>query len=546
MYTLYNGTTQNVNFALDASGNGAVYSVPYQNLDQRAITLQGYFSPPTTGTYSLTFTSTDDIAYVYLGTTAYTTWGEGNQNIRNIQGATNAITQVFNAGTLYPITILYANGGYGGSLAMSITNPAGTVATDTTGYFFQPICSTGVFTTWQSINSTYQTTTTYYTGAATTTISTIQPSGTVSGTYVVEAPLPTWPCSNQAIVITNNALYYFDTVANQATSLIASNVGNPQGGFYDNGIGYNINDNYLYGTTTSTTAPEVFQIGSNGQIVNITTLQANVYGFSAGDVDASNQYWLFAGNNGYAQVSLAPANFGVVVSQGTATAPTYITDAVYLSGGGDALWSVNVVNAANVTLLRFDRTAKTWSTAVTYSLLTGNTGTAFTSMWAMSSTTFEALDVTTSQLWQFSVTGGAPVFITNVTLASSTSRDGARCLNNLPAAASAASTLVTAVRTTTTTTTTSSSSSAALPATTTANAGVCPAGYVINLLGLCILNLNAVTNPTTQQIVVASATGTATIRSSTSSSSSRASTSTAAAAGGCPAGTTLNLLGICI
>ncbi|KAF1969066.1 hypothetical protein BU23DRAFT_653709, partial [Bimuria novae-zelandiae CBS 107.79] len=125
-----------------------------------------------------------------------------------------------------------------------------------------------------------------------------------------------------------------------------------------------------------------------------------------------------------------PADFGAVISYGTAVAPMYIFDWVYLPSGGAALWTVNVINRAYVSLMRFDQTSHVWTQAANYTLLTGNGATAFRAMWAVSTTAFQAFDGNANQLWQFSISGVAPVLISTTALASSYVRlDGAQCLS---------------------------------------------------------------------------------------------------------------------
>jgi hypothetical protein len=138
---LWSGVTNNINFAVTA-GTGIVYGTT-RNTNQVAILYRGFFSPPTTGNYTLRFTLADDLTYLWMGATVTSsTWGELNYLSRDtyFSPSRNPLSQNFVAGQLYPIVILYGSGNGDAGLQLSITTPAGTVVTDTTGYFLQPIC----------------------------------------------------------------------------------------------------------------------------------------------------------------------------------------------------------------------------------------------------------------------------------------------------------------------------------------------------------------------------------------------------------------------
>lgn len=276
----------------------------------------------------------------------------------------------------------------------------------------------------------YQTSTTYGSLTYTTTISTVAPSGTAAGTYIVQQPLPTWLCSSSAVLVQENTVYSVNTSTSNITQL-GPTVNNVPGAAYLNNIGYNVADNYIYGVTTGS-PPYLFRLGSNSQFVTLSTVSAAVSTtgvWNAGEVDTNSQLWLFSGSTHWARVSLTPANFGSVVASGITTAPADINDWVYLTAGGQALWSVNLVSSIlsnSIRILRFDETAHTWSTFATYSLLTGNTATNFNAIWAVSSTSFQASDHATGQVWEFSISGAAPRLV-GTTSSPGNYRDGARC-----------------------------------------------------------------------------------------------------------------------
>jgi hypothetical protein len=120
----------------------------------------------------------------------------------------------------------------------------------------------------------YQTSTIYGSLSYTTTISTIAPSGTAAGTYVVQQPLPTWPCSSSAILVQENTVYSVNTSTSNITQL-RSTINNMLGAAYLNNISYNVADNYIYGAITGSPL-YLFRLGSNSQFVTLLTVSAAV------------------------------------------------------------------------------------------------------------------------------------------------------------------------------------------------------------------------------------------------------------------------------
>ena len=276
------------------------------------------------------------------------------------------------------------------------------------------------------------------TGAAAVSTQPASPTATSTQCCTCQ-PLPTWPCATSPYLSSNNSVYSINTNTGTGATL-QSTIGSLSSGNLLASIGYNVQDSYIYGAT-STNPANLVRLGSNGQLQNLTTLPAadSYYGWSSGDVDLSGHLWLFSAQSTWAQVSLRAADFGAVISYGTtALAPTYIFDWVYLPAGGAAMWSVDVVDGTKVVLVRFDQTNHTWTTAATYRLVTGNKATTFTAIWAVSATAFQALDTMTNQLWQFSINGVAPVLIKNGLLSSYSRADGARCLLGLDSSTSPA------------------------------------------------------------------------------------------------------------
>jgi hypothetical protein len=141
---LYSGATNNINFYL-TGGSGTLYGTPNRNFLTTAIIYQGFFMPPTTGNYTLSFSGNDDIAYLWMGAAVTNaTWGQTNYFVREsyFTPTIASISQSFAYGRLYPIVMLVANVAGDGSLTLNILTPGGITLSDTTGYFLQPGCST--------------------------------------------------------------------------------------------------------------------------------------------------------------------------------------------------------------------------------------------------------------------------------------------------------------------------------------------------------------------------------------------------------------------
>jgi hypothetical protein len=206
---LWSGVTNNINFAVTA-GTGAVYGTT-RNTNQVAIVYTGFFSPPTTGIYTLRFSLADDVTYLWMGSTVTSsTWGELNYLMRDtfFVPARHPVSQNFIAGQLYPIVILWGSGNGDAGIRLNITTPAGTVVTDTTGYFLQPICESSGLST-----ATNQPTTSI--ACAPTGIQYInRPAPTASGTFN--------PNNYSPATAIPYSYYYFQGVTDELSSSVSA------------------------------------------------------------------------------------------------------------------------------------------------------------------------------------------------------------------------------------------------------------------------------------------------------------------------------------
>lgn len=112
----------------------------------------GYFTPPTTGTYTF-YTSSDDGSGVWIGDIASATTGRTaanavvNNNLGGGQGNTERSGTIsLVAGTVYPIRIVHEEGNGGDNLTFSWAGPGIAKTTDLNTYFKTPGLSTSNLT----------------------------------------------------------------------------------------------------------------------------------------------------------------------------------------------------------------------------------------------------------------------------------------------------------------------------------------------------------------------------------------------------------------
>ncbi|KAF2232552.1 hypothetical protein EV356DRAFT_534481 [Viridothelium virens] len=124
---------------------------PPFDIDGIAIVFQGYFVPPTSGTFTFTVEPNDDDHFwLWTADNALgSNWQDGNQDLFHyFANPSESYSANLEAGKLLPVTILWLNAGNPdavpgpGAIHFDITSPDGTQVEDTTG-FFAPVDTCG-------------------------------------------------------------------------------------------------------------------------------------------------------------------------------------------------------------------------------------------------------------------------------------------------------------------------------------------------------------------------------------------------------------------
>ncbi len=140
---LYSGAVEDINFAVPGSGVGPAYGSSSLNTTYTTFVYHAFLIAPQDGSYTFTFQNVDDIAYLWLGSKAYSTWSESNYDVKAVfRNTPGTETLALVVGTCYPVTILFADAQGASVLDFTVTLPNGTAVTDTTGLLVQPSCST--------------------------------------------------------------------------------------------------------------------------------------------------------------------------------------------------------------------------------------------------------------------------------------------------------------------------------------------------------------------------------------------------------------------
>ncbi|CAJ2504070.1 Uu.00g114640.m01.CDS01 [Anthostomella pinea] len=179
-------------------------------------------------------------------------------------------------------------------------------------------------------------------------------------------------------------------------------------GTMTNAMGYNSLDNYLYASnyvnTTNANTWTLIRIGGTGAYTNVTSLPTApaAQNWLVGDVDESGQYWASYYGQQWFQLDLKPgsATYGQVVASGTASPSLQVVDWAYVPGAGNYLWALGYNSAlTSTTLMRFDRTAHTWTALTNFGNVAGQN--TFGAVYAGPNQTLLGTENTSGQLWKF-------------------------------------------------------------------------------------------------------------------------------------------------
>ncbi|KAF3903687.1 Zonadhesin [Arthrobotrys entomopaga] len=212
--------------------------------------------------------------------------------------------------------------------------------------------------------------------ASSTYITTVYPFTTVLPTETVTVLTyihptashgPLVPCSPEGYVIGNADFYSVDYLTGNLT-MIASNI---NGGVLLNSVGYNVLDDYIYGTEATGNIVRVAFDGTTS-VVNIGTKFPS---HNLGDVDTDGQYWISSAGKNWSHIDLNPQSptFGTLRATGFTTSISSLGygpgDWTYVPGAGQYMWAIVAPSGLTSTggtpppgtaIARFSMTSHTW------------------------------------------------------------------------------------------------------------------------------------------------------------------------------------------
>jgi hypothetical protein len=196
-----------------------------------------------------------------------------------------------------------------------------------------------------------------------------------------------------------------------------------------NAIGYNVLDNFIYGTQGSTST--IIRIAADGTSSTVAGADSPPPASNVGDIDGNGMYWVSASGGKWSQIDLFPgsATYGKTVSKGTATPlGLQIADWVYIPIAGEYLYSVGLNSTSSgVSMIRFSMASKAWEKVANYPTL--KSVSTLGAQYGMNNGTLWASDNKSGDIWQFPIDGSSPFKVSKGP--SSASNDGARCVLNL-------------------------------------------------------------------------------------------------------------------
>ncbi|KAH8884383.1 hypothetical protein GQ53DRAFT_880143, partial [Thozetella sp. PMI_491] len=200
-------------------------------------------------------------------------------------------------------------------------------------------------------------------------------------------------------------------------------------------IGYDVADGFIYGVVQNSTTANILRMSRDGLSSTGPALPAPPSGaiWQVGDVDEKYQFWFSNQGQQWNRVDMTPGSktYATIVASGTATPSYQLYDWAYVPGGGDFLWSVGRdTNSATSNLVKFNRTAATWTTVRGYNNVTGTN--FWGALYASADGFLYGSENTSGQVWKFPVTnftlGTSPIKIANGP--ASNLNDGAHCANS--------------------------------------------------------------------------------------------------------------------
>ncbi|KAL2214416.1 hypothetical protein CC79DRAFT_1353080 [Sarocladium strictum] len=243
-------------------------------------------------------------------------------------------------------------------------------------------------------------------------------------------PVPTLRCDRFGYLIQDQTLYRVN-ISTGVTTQVRDQVG-PVGQV--NAIGYNTQDNYLYGIARNGTANVLLQIGGDGSSkVIASNIPDTNNDYNAGDFTADGHLWISSGGNAWAEIDLSDptsSTYGMVINSGDATDSRDATgsglvyDWVSLPSYPGSLYALTVANP-NTYLLAWSTSTHEWSLVKNYGVIDG--AGAIGAAYSTNNGTFYAMGNQSGNV--FAVNVGDPDEEPTVvsTAPQSSLNDGARC-----------------------------------------------------------------------------------------------------------------------
>lgn len=256
---------------------------------------------------------------------------------------------------------------------------------------------------------------------------------------IVQTPLPTLNCDPSGYLVQVSNLYRVNITTGVVTT-IKSGMAIGSRTLKMNAMGYNVADNFLYAATFDAAPYDLIRISGTGDCVNMGSLNIS-FTSTCGDVDENSQYWAARDGKDWIQVDLKPgsATYGQTITKGVASPSMYVIDWAYVPKKGNYLWGVGCESdtRASTYLMRFDRTAKSWTTVVSFGDIAGTGGTSkntWGAVYASDDGYLYGSENNSGEIWRFplpnngvGVPSGLPMKISTGPY-SPGGNDGARCI----------------------------------------------------------------------------------------------------------------------